>query len=273
MLLPLPAHAVIGMIHLPALPGTPASCLASSIKEVSAGAVAEARILADAGFDALIIENMHDRPYLNREVGPEIVASFTRIGAAIREAVDCPLGVQVLAGANRAALAVAQAIEAQFIRAEGFVFASVADEGLMAVADAGPLLRYRRAIGADEIAIWADIKKKHSAHAMTADVDLPATARAAEFAGADAVIVTGSETGDAVDVEGLATVQAALVPSELPVVIGSGAMPKQLPELFKYANSVIVGSYLKEDGVWSNPLDPSRLETFMEAANAARSGI
>src|SRR6185295_17642379 len=107
-----------------------------------------------------------------------------------------PLGVQVLAGANKEALAVAHAAGCQFIRAEGFVFAHVADEGLMPEADAGSLLRYRRAIGAEHIAVLADIKKKHSSHAITADVDLAETAKAAEFFGAEGVVVTGTATGE-----------------------------------------------------------------------------
>ena len=85
-------------------------------------------MLADAGFDAILLENMHDAPYLLREVGAETIAAFTRVACEVRAAVNLPLGVQILAGANRAALGVALAAECAFIRAEGFVFAGVADE-------------------------------------------------------------------------------------------------------------------------------------------------
>lgn len=47
-----------------------------------------------------------------------------------------------------------------FIRAEGFVFSHVADEGIIN-ACAGNLLRYRKQVGAENIQIFADIKKKH----------------------------------------------------------------------------------------------------------------
>ena len=120
------------------------------------------------------------------------------VGREVRRAVPLPLGVQVLAAANREALAVALACGAAFVRVEGFVFAHVADEGLME-ADAGALLRYRTAIGAEQIRVFADIKKKHSSHAITADVDVAETARAAEFALADGVIVTGAATGQPAD--------------------------------------------------------------------------
>src|SRR5439155_19909136 len=116
-------------------PGTPRALL--SVEELSQQAVHEAALLADGGVDAIMLENMHDLPYLNRRVGPEIVAGMTVVCAAVRAAVSIPLGVQVLAGANRAAIAVAHSTGCQFVRCEGFVFSHVADEGLMAQADAG----------------------------------------------------------------------------------------------------------------------------------------
>ena len=97
---------------------------------------------------------------------------MTAVGLAVRQASTLPLGVQILAAANREALAVAQACGAAFVRVENFAYAHVADEGLMPTAEAGPLLRYRRQIGADSIQIIADVKKKHSSHAITADVPL-----------------------------------------------------------------------------------------------------
>lgn len=258
--------ALIGMIHVQALPGTPGSRL--PVAEIARVAADEARMLGEAGFDAIIIENMHDVPYLRREVGPEIVAAMTAVGIAVREAASgLPLGVQILAGANRHALAVAQAIGAQFIRAEGFVFASVADEGLMEEADAGPLLRYRKAIGAENVKILADVKKKHSAHAITGDVDIAETAKAAEFFGADGVIVTGSATADPTpprDVREVAEVVG------VPVLVGSGVTPETAAGLLEHADGLIVGSCYKQDGLWSNPPDAERMRRLVAAVNAGR---
>lgn len=273
--------ALVGMIHVLPLPGTPRGLggggggsdgkgigrIGPSIDEITSRAASEAKLLAQAGFDALVIENMHDVPYLRREVGPEIVAAMAIVGQAVRDAVDVPLGVQVLAGANRAALAVALACGAQFIRAEGFVYASVADEGLLDQADAGPLLRFRRMIGADHIKVVADIKKKHNSHAITADVDLAETARTAEFCGADGVIVTGVATGRATSVDDVRTVRAA---TSMPLAIGSGARPDNLRAHFEYADAVIVGSWYKHRGNWMNPPDPARVSELVAAANRAR---
>lgn len=252
------ARPLIGMVHLRPLPG--GASASAPLERTIETAVVEATLYRDAGFDALMIENMHDRPYLRRTVGPEVVAAMTAVGREVCRAVPLPLGVQVLAGANREALAVALASGASFVRAEGFVFAHVADEGLLE-ADAGELLRYRRAIGAEHVAVFADIKKKHSAHALTADVDLVETARAAEFSLADGVIVTGVATGREANADEVRAVRAAV---GIPTFVGSGITPDNLARLAD-ADGWIVGSAAKRDGVWSNELDPARLRALAEA--------
>ncbi|MBT4584892.1 MAG: BtpA family membrane complex biogenesis protein, partial [Phycisphaerae bacterium] len=168
---------------------------------------------------------------------------------------DVPVGLQILAGANKAAIAVANATGAHFIRAEGFAFASIADEGIMDVADAGPLLRERRRIDADEIAILADIQKKHSSHALTADLSIGDHARGADFMGADGVIVTGNHTGHAVDIAHLREVRGA---TELPLLVGSGVTPENVNEIFECADAAIVGSSIKRGGNWASALDATR---------------
>jgi membrane complex biogenesis BtpA family protein len=260
------AGTLVGMVHLAALPGTPASALAP--REVVARAVGEARLLHEAGFEALLVENMGDLPYLAREVGPEVTAVMTAACLAVRAAVpDLPLGVQVLAGANEAALAVAHAAGADFVRVEGFAFASVADEGLLAEASAGPLLRYRRAIGAERVAVVADVRKKHSAHALTGDLDLADLARGAEFCGADALVVTGRHTGHPTSVEDLRAVAGA---TSLPVLVGSGTTPENAAAVVPHASGLIVGSALKAGGDWRGALDPGRCEALVAAVRAAR---
>lgn len=251
-------RALVGMIHVRALPGSPRA--REPVERIAEAAVAEARAYAAAGFHAVAIENMHDRPYLKRSAGPEAVAAMTAVGREVRRAVPLPLGVQVLAGANREALAVALACGAAFVRVEGFVFAHVADEGLIE-SDAGALLRYRKAIGAEAVRVFADVKKKHSAHALTADVDLAETAKAAEFFLADGVVVTGSATGRPADPGEVAAVREAV---SVPVLVGSGITAGNLRD-YAAADAFIVGSSLKRGGDWSAPLDRGRLRALRRA--------
>jgi len=253
--------ALVGMVHVGALPGTPFA--ESTIAELADGAAAEARILDETGFDAVMIENMHDRPYVWGGHGAEITAAMTAVGLAVRAATSKRLGVQVLAGGHLEALAVALAIGAAFIRCENFVFAEVADEGLVARGVAGQLLRERRRLGADHIAVLADIQKKHAAHAVTADVPIGEHAEAAEFFGADGVIVTGRATGRGADLGDLRAVRAA---TRLPVAVGSGVTPETVGEILGVADAVIVGSSIKAGGVWSGPVDAEACRRLVGSA-------
>jgi uncharacterized protein len=254
------SRALIGVVHVGALPGTPRA--RDAVDAIVESAAAEAREYHAHGFHGVAIENMHDRPYLKGAVGPEIVAAMTAVGREVRRAVPLPLGVQVLAGANLEAMAVAAACGASFIRAEGFVFAHVADEGLIE-SSAGKLLRYRRAIGADGVRVFADIKKKHAAHALTADVDLLETAHAAELFLVDGVIVTGVATGRAAVAGEVRAVAEAV---GVPTLVGSGITADNVGE-YAAADGYIVGSWLKKGGDWTQPLDPSRLDALVRAVD------
>jgi membrane complex biogenesis BtpA family protein len=188
------------------------------------------------------------------------VASLAIIARAVKDASRLPCGVQVLAGANLDALAVAHAAGLDFIRAEGFAFAHVADEGIIQ-SSAAELLRFRRAIGAERVQVWADVKKKHSSHAITADIGIGETAHAAEFLRADAVIVTGAVTGAAPKRGDLAEVRRH---TRLPVVLGSGVTAKNLRS-FRAADGFIVGSEFKANGHWAGEVESRRVERFMAA--------
>lgn len=255
------SRALIGMVHLDALPGTPNG--RRTVSSIAERAVAEAQIYREAGFNAVMIENMHDRPYLKGAVGPEIVAAMTAIGREVRRTVELPLGVQVLAAADREAVAVAHACGAAFVRVEGLTFAHVADEGIIE-SRAGELMRFRHAIGADSVRVFADIKKKHASHAITADVDIVEAGRAAEFLLADGVIVTGTSTGKVTDAGEVFTVHSAL---ELPVFVGSGVTAENLAE-FQEADGFIVGSSVKKGGVWYEPVEAARTQAVGKAFRA-----
>lgn len=236
-----------GMVHVGALPGTPFH--EQPVEKIIEQAVMEAKTLEAAGFTGVIYENMHDVPYLNKKVEPEITAMMAVIGSEIKKACRLSLGLQILAGANEEALSVAHAVGADWIRVEGFVFSHIADEGWMD-ASAGELLRLRRELGAEKIKIMADIKKKHSSHQVTSDVGIAETAQAAEFFGADAVIVTGSSTGQKAALSEVEQCKGAV---NIPVLVGSGLEPSHLKE-YAFCDGFIIGSALKENGNWKNPV-------------------
>lgn len=255
---------LVGVIHVGALPGTPASEL--SVDELTEIAVREAARYRDGGVDALMVENMHDVPYLRGGVGPEVVAALAVVARAVKSEARLPVGVQILAGANVESVAVAHAAGLDYVRVEAYAFAHVADEGLIQ-SSAAELLRFRKKIGAEHVRVWADVKKKHSSHAITADVSLGETCAAVEFMRGDAVIVSGSATGEP---PRAADVKEAKSHCRVPVLLGSGVSPENVAEFYEAADGFIVGSYFKEGGLWSNTVEPARVERMVEAVRRLR---
>ncbi len=247
---------LIAMIHLDALPGTPGNRLPPA--QIIKNAVDEARLYQKHSIRTVMIENMHDIPYV-KHAGPEIVGIMSVIGKEIK-ALGLFCGIQILAGCNREAMGAAYTAGMDFVRVEGYVFSHIGDEGIFESC-AGDLLRYRKTIGAEHISVFTDIKKKHSAHAITADVNLKQTADAARFFLADGVIITGSVTGAPVDPAEL----QSLAGIPIPKIIGSGITDRNLSVYWKHADAFIVGSYLKKDGSWYNPPDPHRIDTLLRA--------
>lgn len=251
--------SLIAMIHVAALPGTPGA--SQAVSKICRQALREAEILVQAGVDVLLFENMHDRPYMAGSVGPEITAAMTAVGSALRAAYPkMPIGVQVLAGANTEALAVACAADLDFVRVEGFTFAHIADEGWIH-ASASDLLRKRSSWDAAHIKVFADVKKKHASHAVTSDLSVEELASASEFFLCDGVVLTGPSTGRAADISELQRIRTK---TTLPVLIGSGITPESA-DFIKNADGLIVGSYLKKGGNWQNGPDKRRVEKLVKA--------
>lgn len=255
---------VIGMIHVDALPGTPKYC--GNVDRVIKNAIEEALIYKSTGIQGIMIENMHDVPYLNNAAGPEITSTMAIIAYEIKRQTNLFTGIQILAAANQEAIAIAHSANLDFIRAEGFVFAHVADEGVIE-SNAGTLLRYKKQIGADDVLVFTDVKKKHSSHSLTSDVSIVETAKAAEFFLSDGVIITGSATGEEVDIAELNSLKQS---SNLPIIIGSGITSENICSYFNLADIFIVGSYFKKDGNWENKVDKERVEKLLSIVNKCK---
>jgi membrane complex biogenesis BtpA family protein len=257
---------VIGVIHLPPLPGSPRYSGEPMAKIYAAGA-RDARTLAEGGIDGIIVENASDLPFSRPEdIGPETVAALTAACLEIRAAVDIPIGVTCVANGVMPALAVAKAAGAQWVRANQWVNAYVANEGFLD-GPAPKAMRYRRAIDANDVRIFADVHVKFGAHAITADRSIDEQARDAEWFDADVLIATGTRTGSPTQPGEVQQVRAG---TTLPVIVGSGLDPDQVPALFSVADGAIIGQWLKHDGQWWNSVDPDRVERLMKAVASSR---
>jgi membrane complex biogenesis BtpA family protein len=257
---------VIGVIHLRPLPGAP-RYEGTPVSEIYTAGAADARTLAEGGIDGIIIENASDLPFARPEdIGPETVAALTAACLEVRAAVAVPIGITCVANGIIPALAVAKAVGARWIRANQWVNAYVANEGLLN-GPAPAALRYRAAIGAKDVRIFADVHVKFGAHAITADRSVAEQATDAEWFDADVLIATGARTGSPTQVGEVEQVRAG---TNLPVIIGSGLDPEQVPSLFRVADGAIIGQWLKRDGHWWNPVDPHRVARLMAAVSLQR---
>jgi membrane complex biogenesis BtpA family protein len=256
--------AVIGMVHLPALPGSPR--WAGSMGAVVHWALDDARALADGGADALLVENHGDVPFSRGPADPGTVAAMAVAVHEVSRAVPLPVGINVLKTDALAALAVAAATGARFVRVNVHVGAVVADQGLLE-SRSYESLRYRRLLGLD-IAILADVQAKHGM--PLAPVPIEQEARDAVSRGlADALVVSGPATGEATAMADLARVRRAV--PHAPLVVGSGATAETAAELLSVADALIVGTSVKRDGILANPVDPRRVRRLVDAARGAGS--
>lgn len=254
-----PRGIVIGVIHSRPLPGSPGYD-GESLEDLYAFAVEEGRRYASADVDGLILENHGDIPFAKPEdIEFETAATMAVMADRLRAEVRLPLGINVLANGALPAIAVAQAGGAAFVRINQWANAYVANEGLIE-GSAGRAARYRAWLRARAVKIFADVHVKHGAHAIVADRSIAELTRDLEFFDADVVIVTGQRTGDPPTTEELHEVRDA---TPLPLLIGSGVTADEAERLLSIADGVIIGSSLKRDGVWWNPVDPDRARQFV----------
>ncbi len=257
------APCLVGVIHLLPLAGSPR--FSGNVGDAIRAAAADARALADAGFDRMMIENFGDAPFLPGRVAAVTVSAMTACAIAAREAAPrLPLGINVLRNDADAALAIAQTVLAVCVRVNVHTGARVTDQGLIE-GDAGTTLRTRRALGAEGIAIWADVDVKHSAPLAPRPIE----EEAREVVGrglASVVLVTGEGTGRAVDAGKLERVRRAV---DVPVLVASGATADSLASLAPFCDGVIVGSALRADGTAGGPIDAGRASAFASSFRRA----
>ncbi|MFZ0625963.1 MAG: BtpA/SgcQ family protein [Acidimicrobiia bacterium] len=256
-----PLPRVVGMVHLDPLPGSP--LFDGSMGKLVERAVSDANALASAGFPSLLVENFGDVPFHADQVPSETVASMAVAVAAVKGATGLPVGVNVLRNDAIAALAVAAATGAEFIRVNVLTGVMYTDQGPI-VGRAAEVMRLRSGLGIDT-EVWADVMVKHAV--APASLDLRQAASDLDVRGlADAVLVSGSGTGREPSTDDLRTVRAA-VDKDKPVILASGASPENLAGFMEMADGVIVGSYLKFEGDARRPVDPARAIRFIQIAH------
>lgn len=253
---------LIGMVHVEPLPGSPR--YRPPCGAVVRRAVDDAATLEKSGFDAVLVENYGDAPYFPDDVPDMTVASLARVVAATRDTVDIPVGVNVLRNDAIAALSIAAACDARFIRVNVLSGAMNTDQGVIE-GNAAHLARLRASIG-PEIKILADVFVKHATPPPGLHIE-EAAADLFHRAMADGLIVSGRATGLPADPVMIERVRAAVPGARL--LVGSGVTRGRVAGLAGYVDGVIVGTDIKEMGNIHRPVDPARAASLVEAARLA----
>ena len=253
------SRPLIGMIHLPPLPGAPR--YGGSMEAVFDHALRDAEALSTAGLDAVLVENFGDVPFPVGAAPPETVAALAAVTDRVGRSIDLPVGVNVLRNDGRSALAVAAAASGDFIRVNVLAWARLTDQGLIE-GRAAELMRQRAALGAEHVLVLADVSVKHSA--PLAEVPIAREAQdLVERALADAIVVTGEATSGAVDLDSLEQVVRAV---DVPVLVGSGVTPRTASHVLgKGCGGAIVGTALMVEGRPGGAIDLDRATRLVAA--------
>jgi membrane complex biogenesis BtpA family protein len=263
----LPPKFLAAMIAVLPLPGSP--LYDGDDQRVIDQALADLAVYKEAGVDSILFENDHDLPYIQPPLDERGIALMTTIVKEARGRFDGPIGVQMLEAANITSLEIAAEADLDYIRVEAFVFAHVGGSGIIN-GSAGKILRRRKELKAEQIKVFADVKKKHGSHSLTIDLDIKDEIMQAEFFLADGVIVTSQFTGTNPDKNDLIKAKGA---TKLPVLIGSGMTAENIGEYLPFADGFIVGSYFRKDGKFLERLESERLDKFMKVFASIRSSI
>ena len=248
---------VIGVVHLPALPGSPK--WRGDLGAVIDHAVADAKAYARGEVDAVIIENFGDAPFTKASVGPETVAAMAVAGSAIRATIQIPIGFNVLRNDACSALALSAACGGAFVRVNVHSGAMLTDQGIIE-GDAYNTIRYRQRLCPD-VLLFADIHVKHAV--PLGDFPIEDSAHdTLDRGAADALIISGTGTGVAANIDDVERVRRACPHAK--ILLGSGVTLENVSEFLQFADGVIVGTSLKVGGRLFNPVDPTRVAALVK---------
>ncbi|NQV29139.1 MAG: BtpA/SgcQ family protein [Rhodopirellula sp.] len=255
---------LIGMLHVPPLPGSPHAT--KSFSAIRDHVVQDAESLLEGGVSNLMIENFGDTPFFPGEVPAHTVAHLTAIATEISSRFpEAELGLNVLRNDGCSALAIAAATGASFIRVNVLCGARVTDQGIVQ-GIAHDLLRLRKTLSAENVAILADVDVKHSAPLARRPI-ADEIEDVIKRGHADAIIVSGNATGAAIDPAVLR--EAASAAGSTPILIGSGATASAIESLAGQASGFIVGTAFKRNGNVHEPVDRERVLEFVTVLRSA----
>jgi len=261
---------VIGMVHLPPLPGS-VGYQGYGMQQIIDFAVRDAQHLVEGGVDGLMVENMWDLPFaVGTDVSPEQMCAQAVAAKEVIRAVKLPVGINVVHNGGRVTLGITIAAGAKFMRICLLTGAQIWDTGEFDHGCARELLTTRKMAYAEDIKLFCDVDKKHSVRFP--GLDLETHIEWTEFYLADAIIISGKMTGSAPSVEKVKHARETMG-TRRPILMGSGTNAENVAEFLKYADGCIVGFSIKEDPRPENPVSVEKMKRYMEAVERVRHSL
>jgi membrane complex biogenesis BtpA family protein len=253
---------LIGVVHLLALPGSPAFDREAGMRPIVEAARHDALVCQEAGVDAILFCNEGDLPY-RVEVSMEQATAMSAVVGEIETELERPIGIDMLWDPF-ATLAVGRSVGARFVR-EVFIGVYESDMGQLRP-DPGAAFSYRHAIGADEIAVFTNLTPEFASPLGTRTV--ADRAQGARFFGCEAALISGPRAGSAFRFADLEEAKAAC--PDLPVLANTGVRHDTAERILETADGIIVGTALKVDGRTENRVDLERARSMVELTRVAR---
>lgn len=224
--------------------------------------VTNARVFAAAGVPWI---KLQDQTRTDGLAAPETLAMMAALGRLIRaEVPEIGLGIIIEAHDPRAALSVAHAAGAGFVRLKVFVGGAMTAQGPRHGIGA-QAIAHRALLHNTGIAILADVHDRTSVPLSTEGQ--PFAAEWAAKTGAGGLIITGNSFADTLD--RIAAVRAHGV--QRPILIGGGVTAGNVAQALAAADGVVVSTALMLKSAGEDDLlrwDADLCARFMEAARA-----
>jgi membrane complex biogenesis BtpA family protein len=249
--------AAIGMVQLAPLPGS-STYQDSVLSDIIRAAVDETKDLANAGFDAVMIQNLGDLP-VTHKVTPSQIAWMSRVAFEVVQAVNIPIGLNFLENDAEAILSVASAAGLDFVRLKVFVGVMVSPSGLTPGC-AYEANKTRNLLRAHDVAMFADVHDRTGIHLGGRDID-PDIREAIDLGHADGLVLTGGNFDESMDYIKRARAKFP----KIPILLGGSASESNLAVTLAAADGVIISSALKDTNSAFGKINPTKAKNFMQA--------
>lgn len=254
---------IIGLLHLPPLPGDPFYPEGGTMEHVIENARRDLLALQAGGVDGVLITNEFSVPY-QKKVDAVTIAAMAMVVGALKADFRIPYGVEAIYDGD-ATIEVCAATDAAFTRCL-FTGAWAGDLGLID-RDVSKTLRMKRALGLYDLKLF---------HFVTSEGEVYLNDRTTEEISKsllfncrpDAFVVGGSASGENPGAERIGKIQA--IAPEVPVFCGTGCRLENVEEILQAGQGAFVGTTLKADGKIENPIDADRVKVFMEKVRKVR---